>query len=133
MTLRELIRKHRLRMESELTDRNPHMEDDEWARRATHWKCVIKRGRTKMTVFFSQGPAIVHEPSIEEVLDSLASDAAGYLNARGFEDWASEYGYDPDSRRAEAIWKAVGKQVADLQRLLGESVLAELAFKTERL
>jgi hypothetical protein len=133
MTLRELIRKYRLRMESELTDRNPHMEDDEWARRATHWKCVIKRGRAKMTVFFSQGPAIVHEPSLEEVLDSLGSDAAGYLNARGFEDWAAEYGYDPDSRRAEAIWKAVGKQIADLRRLLGDSALEELAFKTERL
>jgi len=133
MTLRELIRKHRLRMESELTDRNPHMEDDEWARRATHWKCVIKRGRTKMTVFFSQGAAIAHEPSLEEVLDSLGSDAASYLNARGFEDWATEYGYDPDSRRAEAIWKAVGKQIADLRRLLGESALEELAFKTERL
>ena len=133
MTLQELIRKYRLRMESELTDRNPHMADDEWSRRATHWKCVIKRGRTKMTIFFSQGPAIVHEPSLEEVLDSLGSDAGTYLNARGFEDWAVEYGYDPDSRRAETIWKAVGKQIADLRRLLGESGLEELAFKTERI
>jgi len=133
MTLGELIKKYRLRMESELTDRNPHMADDEWSRRATHWKCVIKRWKTKMTVFFSQGHAIVHEPSLEEVLDSLGSDAGAYLNARGFEDWAVEYGYDPDSRRAEAIWQAVGKQMGDLRRLLGESGLEELAFKTERL
>jgi len=67
------------------------------------------------------------------VLDSLGSDAGTYLNARGFEDWATEYGYDPDSRRAEAIWKAVGKQMADLRKVLGESGLEELAFKTDRL
>lgn len=133
MRLAQFIKKHRLRMECELTDRNPNMADDEWARRATHWKCVIKRARSSMTVHFSQGPAIAHEPELEEVLDSLASDAAGYLNARDFEDWASEYGYDTDSRRAEKTFAAVGQQVADLRRLLGQPALEELAFKTERL
>jgi hypothetical protein len=133
MKVRDIIKKYRLRMESELTGSNPNMADDEWARAATHWKCTIKRGRGRMIVFFSQGPAIVHEPSLEELLDTLGSDASGYLNARGFEDWASEYGYDPDSRRAERMWKAVGQQVADLRRLLGDGGIEELAFKTERL
>jgi len=133
MKISQFIKKHRLRIECELTDRNPNMADDEWARTATHWECVIKRGRDRMTVHFSQGPAVVHEPEIDEVLDSLASDAAGYLNARDFDDWASEYGYDTDSRRAERIFNAVGEQVTDLRRLLGQQALQELAFKTERL
>lgn len=133
MTLQQFIKKHRLRMESDLTDRNPNMDDDNWSRQATHWKCVIKRGRATMTVHFSQGPAVAREPELDDVLDSLASDSASYLNARGFEDWAGEYGYDTDSRKAERTFSAVGKQVADLRRLLGQPALEELAFKTERL
>src|SRR5258708_729718 len=133
MRLGEFIKKHRLRMECELTDANPNMAHDEWSRTATHWKCFIKRQRARMLVHYSQGPAIAHEPRLEEVLDSLASDAAGFLNARDFDDWASEYGYDADSRRAEKTFTAVGQQVADLRRLLGQPALEELAFKTERL
>jgi len=121
-------------MTAELTDRNPSLSvDDDWARTATHWKCVIRKGRARMTVHFSQGSAVAREPTLEDILDSLGSEAGGYLNARGFEDWAGEYGYDTDSRSAERTYRAIGSQVDDLRRLLGEDALQELAFNTERL
>ena len=56
-----------------------------------------------------------------------------YVNAWSFEDWAGDYGYDADSRSAERTYRAIGSQVDDLRRLLGEDALQELAFNTERL
>jgi hypothetical protein len=46
-----------------------------------------------MTVYFSQGPAISREPTIEDVLDCLVLDASG---ADSFEDWCAEFGYDTE-------------------------------------
>ena len=86
-----------------------------------------------MTIYFSQGPAIAREPSAADVLDCLASDAAGYESAGSFEDWASEYGYDTDSRKAERTYKAVEKQAADLARILPVDAYNDLLWHTERL
>jgi hypothetical protein len=133
MTLRKFAAKYRLAMTADLTDRNPNMPEDDWARTATHWKCVLRRGRVRMTVYFSQGPAVVRDPGLEDVLDSLASDAAGHLNADSFEGWADELGFDTDSRSAERTYNAIGAEVTELTRLLGEDGLRELAFETERL
>lgn len=38
-------------------------------------------------------------------LYNLAQDCTGVDNASGFDDWATGYGYDPDSRKAYAIWE----------------------------
>lgn len=43
----------------------------------------------------------VSPPSIAEVTYSLVSDGAADFDATSFEDWVSDYGYDPDSRKAE--------------------------------
>jgi hypothetical protein len=68
----------------------------------------------------------------DEVLDVLASEAAGVENADGFEDWAGEYGYDTDSRRAEATYRECCQEAERLRRFLGEQYQAFL-FDTERL
>ena len=44
-------------------------------------------------------------PALVDVLYSLVSDADA-LEAGGFEDWANESGHDPDSRKAEAIYRS---------------------------
>ena len=72
-------------------------------------------------------------PKAADILDCLASDAASYDNARSFEDWASEFGYDEDSRKAERIFKACGKQAIKLKRFLGEPAYERLLWDTERL
>ena len=77
-TLKAFIRQHRITMSADLTDSNPNMTGDEgWMRAASHWRCTLHCGRRQMTVYFSQGPAISREPTIEDVLDCLASDASG--------------------------------------------------------
>lgn len=79
-----------------------------------------------------QDAAKGYRPDLASVLDCLASDCATFENARSFEEWAPELGYDPDSRKAERIYRAIGEQYRGLETLLGRDALQELMFETER-
>lgn len=96
-----------------------------------HYKVILKRGRKRMTVYFSMGSAHTREPEIPEVLDSLISDAAGFANAQRFEDGCGEYGYDTDSRTAETTFKVVEAQAGKLEQFLGDEYEHAL-WQTER-
>jgi hypothetical protein len=131
-TLRQFIEENKIRMTAARVDRNPNMSD--MPAGSSHWKCVFFRGRSRMTVYFSMGPAHSREPEVADVLDCLASDASGIENARSFEDWASEYGYDADSRKAKKIYKACVKQSEKLKKFIGSDELYQsLLFDTERM
>lgn len=73
------------------------------------------------------------EPDLPGVLDCLASDSQGYEWAGSFEDWAAEYGYDTDSRKAEATYRHVGEQARALRHLLGLDDYRLLIEEVERL
>lgn len=65
------------------------------------------------------GPGI--EPTTVTRAQALASvllDCGGIADDTTFEDWADEYGYDTDSRRAEATFQAVHAQRTQLLALL---------------
>lgn len=64
-------------------------------------------------------------PTIGEVMQALARDA-DVLDAGGFEAWASDLGYDPDSRTAESIYRACLEIALSLRANLGEHLLAEI-------
>jgi hypothetical protein len=85
----------------------------------TSWTVTLRRLGHAYTLFFHQGSAHKESPSIEDVVNCVLLDVAGYLNARSFEDWAAEYGYDTDSRRAQKVYKAVGKQAVGMRQLIG--------------
>jgi hypothetical protein len=100
------------------------------------WETLPKPGTRGVSLFQEQWQKVVYKPrhpTLEDVLDCLASDASGYINSRHFEDWAGEYDYDTDSRKAEAMYRTVGEQVTQLEALLGRKALHELAFEVERL
>lgn len=85
------------------------------------WTCTLRYGRRQMTVPFYMGYG--HhgaEPDAEGVMDCLLSDASAYDQARHFEDFALDFGYNPDSRRAERIFKQCGRISKNLRRLLGD-------------
>lgn len=69
-------------------------------------------------------------PPLADVLYSLQSDA-DVLNYGGFEDWAPDLGYDPDSRKAEAIWRACIEIALKLRAAIGDDGLAALAVACE--
>lgn len=63
-------------------------------------------------------------PHAADVLHSLLmdSDAVG----QSFESWCSEYGYDSDSRKAEAIYHACQANADKLARVIKPETLREL-------
>jgi hypothetical protein len=139
MTFDQFLATYRITMHAERIDARTDMpadtRDAEWDRTARHWCCVLMTTvdqRRRMTVYFSQGSAHTDEPTAADVLDCLAMDAAGLENAPGFEEWAREYGYDTDSRKAEAVYKTVQKQAAKLARFLSPEAYDALLWHTER-
>ncbi len=65
------------------------------------------------------------EPDKADVLYSLAMDAS-VLDAPSFEEWASDFGYDTDSREAEKTYRACLDIALKLRNAIGEDGLARL-------
>lgn len=64
-------------------------------------------------------------PKASDVVHSLILDS-GVLDYATFEEWASEYGYDTDSRKAESTYRACLEIALKLRVGLGETIMAEL-------
>ena len=131
VSMADFIKGNHIRMTAERVDSNPNMDD---SANMDHWKCLFRAGNSRMTVYFSMGYG--HhgaEPEADEVLDCLASDASGIENARSFEDWCGDYGYDSDSRKAEKIFNTCEHQAKRLRQFLGDSAYETLLWNTERL
>lgn len=45
-------------------------------------------------------------PSLNSVMSSLLMDGSAFFDGERFEDWCANFGYDSDSRKAEATFKA---------------------------
>ena len=90
------------------------------------WECEYGRpaGKFTNTRSPSQGQATI-KPDTLDVLASLAMDS-NVLDAGGFEDWARDLGFDTDSRKAEATYKACIEIALKLRAALGDAGLAEL-------
>lgn len=54
-------------------------------------------------------------PKLDDVCHSILSDGAAFFDGERFEEWCANYGYDTDSRKAEATWRAcddIGRALA---------------------
>ena len=67
-------------------------------------------------------------PSLADILSCLSSDAS-VLDCNSFEEWAMEYGYDPDSRKAESVYQECLKQSLAFRNLVGNENVS--AFREE--
>lgn len=64
-------------------------------------------------------------PDVADVLYSLVSDSR-VLDSGGFEEWASDCGYDADSRSAEVTYRACLEIALKLRAAIGEAGLETL-------
>lgn len=112
-----------LRMTCRRIDERPDRENgsDEWNRSARHFRLTLSRGSRRMVVFYSQGSAHTKDPTIADLLNCLASDFSGFADASSFEAWAGDFGYDPDSRKAERMYRAIERQFKAFERLMWDS------------
>jgi len=129
-TVAAFIARLGLTMKAEWADSNPNMDD---GADMDHWRCRIRKGRRMLTIPFSMGRGHHGEPpGLATVLDCVGSDAASVENAKGFEDWAGEFGLDTDSRKAEKTYKTCVQQSVKLKVFLGDDEYRNLLFNTER-
>jgi hypothetical protein len=107
------------------------LEDQERDRRV-EWECehghssigVAYEG-TAVRVYGGNNPAKALAPNMRDVFASLATDSS-VLDESSFEDWASSLGYETDSRKAEAIYRAYLDIALKLRNALGENGLTQL-------
>lgn len=75
-------------------------------------------GHTVTRTFpYYTGPAITRRPKKRELLACLALDAQ--MGDQTFEDFAADFGYDTDSRKAYATWEACRTLLEDLRAVFG--------------
>ena len=134
-TVADFVKEHGVKISAERADSNPDMAD--WGNgRQTHYKCVIRKSRKSMQLHFSMGSALTGEPTVEDVLDCLASDASGIEQAESFHDWAQNLGFDTiddEFNAARKAYKATKRNTLNLLRVLGEDAFGALVWHTERL
>lgn len=101
--------------------------DEEGWERDSYRVRLTRSGGRQMTLSFHKGIGHAgNPPQLEEVLEAILSDAAGIENAHSFEEWADEYGFDSDGRKAEAIYRASVRQTDKLRAFLGDDYQAFL-------
>ena len=141
-TIHDFIRQNGVTLTSSQTARNPSMEGGE---RMTHWKCKIKCGKASASVVFSMGSGHNGQPpKAADVLSSMAMDASSAENAKDWQDFAREFGWettveDPNTARIKPNAKAKNIYVACLRerdhlvKLFGPARAKELMYETEQL
>jgi len=68
---------------------------------------------------------VIPAPRLEDVLYSLVLDAS-VLDSPTYEDWAGEFGYDVDSRKGEATYRACLEIALKMRAILGNDNLETL-------
>jgi hypothetical protein len=67
----------------------------------------------------------INGPDLCDVMHSLLTDL-DVLDHPAFESWAADLGYDTDSRKAEATYRACLEIALKLRAMLGDSKISEL-------
>jgi hypothetical protein len=90
-------------------------------------RAEVETGKKNRFQFGKPAPHGIHTvaPKLADVLYSLAMDV-DVLDAGSFEEWASNYGYDTDSRKAEVTYRACLEIALKLRNGLGEDGLRRL-------
>lgn len=65
------------------------------------------------------GPLSAIAPTLADALGALLLDGSA-IDRGSFEEWADEYGYDRDSRKAEASYRACLETGLKLRKVLGD-------------
>lgn len=89
-------------------------------------KETFKDGKVSKTRnLFGRTNAVPILPELRDVMCCLLMDAS-VLDYSSFEDWANEYGYDTDSRKAETTYRQCIETALKLRNALGDLRLEQL-------
>lgn len=89
------------------------------------WECENGYPASRMGGLYRRPGSKPLMPEATDVLYSLVSDSDA-LDYGTFEEWAPNLGYDPDSRKAEAIYRTCLEFALKLRNAVGEAGLSTL-------
>lgn len=93
-------------------------KQDEWQRKANGYRVTLRYRGRQMSLDYWMGSAHTSAPDSASVISSLLLDSSAL--DQSFEDFCSEFGYDTDSRKAEATYRACKSSGEKLRKLLGD-------------
>lgn len=93
-------------------------------KRAKALTAAVKAECETGIVYGSRIGKAVPPPAVADVVHSLLLDASN--TGERFEDWAANYGFDPDSRSADRMYRACQETAAALRRAFDRDELAAL-------
>lgn len=106
--------------------RGESKDDKRYRESASHWVVTLQRSDSRnypgINIPYSMGSAHTKPPDAAGVLECIQSDCSSIENARDFDDWASDFGYDTDSRKAERIYRACQDQTQLVRSWLGREL-----------
>lgn len=102
----------------------PYEKRDDWQKSATGYRCRLRYQGRSYSFDYWMGSAHTEPPTAPECINSLLSDADA--GGQSFGDFCSDFGYDEDSRKAHANWRACIRINDAMQKLLGEDYEAFL-------
>lgn len=103
-----------------------------WPEGSKHFRVTITRrvGGATFSTPYSMGPALSGNPTREDVLHCLIMDASTIWDGcETFEEWADEMGENPDSRKAESVFRAcqiIAEELGHMFRDISTDDLREL-------
>jgi hypothetical protein len=83
------------------------------------FKLTLGCEKRRATFDWFQGLLVKDKPTKEDIVVCVMMDQFGIENARGFEDWCGEIGYDPSEKKAKKVCKAVQDNSKKLEYILG--------------
>ena len=126
MTLDEFITRHGIELKKiGRVVENPNMDSGKPMYPMYHYLMTISMGDREFCAYLSTGTGWIREPGISDLLECLILDASWFDRSQSFEDWADEYGYDPDSRKAERLYKTVEVESLRLKEFFGGDLFEE--------
>ncbi len=133
MKIEKFISQEKLQLTYKSVSRNPHMPGSE---SMFNYHVTLSGNGRMMTTPFSKGQG--HKgapPTIDEVLECLASDAGLIENSRNFDEFCSEIGAeiesDEDRRRELKSYKQCKAQTERLKIFLGQDAYETLLWKVK--
>lgn len=126
MKIDEFINTYKLTISNVEADSNPNIPDFN----GDHWESTISMDGRTMTIPFSKGKGYNGaEPTLVEVLECIALDISGYLEADSFDYWCDECGYNNDSIRALRIYESIKDMYTKLVELFNSPTIVNILSK----
>jgi len=104
-----------LKIRAQITYGNNSARED-WHKDMHPYTVVLRYKGRRLTTSFYTGSGWTKDPTIMDVLSSLALDASS--TDQCFENWADDLGYSTDSRKAETTYKACVAGARKLKKFL---------------